>query len=85
MKKKRLATIAVAAASLTMGCAEPECSTTRIGELSSHWQSALQQIVDLDARGAAENLAIGVGITPHPAMALPGAMPVVFMPPTTGE
>jgi hypothetical protein len=58
----------------TSGCREPVCQASRLGELSVHAQSAVGDAASLRMGDAAQQLGVSVGIVPHPAMALPGAM-----------
>lgn len=64
------------------GCEAPECQPTRLGEVRTHTSQALSLLGDLAVKRSAVEVAVGLGLTPHPAMLmLGGAMPMVTLPP----
>jgi hypothetical protein len=68
---------ALAALAATAGCQPPNCQPTRLRELDVHAERAVSSALDLEVFDAAKELGVSLGVVPHPAMALPGAMPIV--------
>lgn len=64
------------------GCEAPDCQPTRLGEVRTHTTQALSLLTDLEVKSSAVEVAVGLGLTPHPAaFMLGGAMPAVILAP----
>ncbi len=66
-----------------VGCAQPECETSSLGEARVHTVSAMERLLSLEPVEASKELGVGMGIVAHPSVAaIAGAMPAIYVPPT---
>jgi hypothetical protein len=57
------------------GCEPTECERTRLGEIKTHTSQALSLLGDFELKSGGTELAVGLGISPHPVpMMLGGVM-----------
>lgn len=63
------------------GCEPPQCQPTRLDEVRVHGDTALTDVGGFQLKDAANELGVGFGIVPHPAIMAPGMMmPVSAVP-----